>query len=206
MVIAIVLGPTFIDWLRLTGVGQQIREEGPARHIVKQGTPTMGGLLILATAIVPFLLLTLHTMPGLALLFLTLGCALIGFTDDYLKVRKRRSLGLSGRWKMLGLVLITIGVGWVVTQVGYLDTEIYFPVVDVNIDLALVLLPLPLRRHRGHGERRQPDRRARRARRGHVRDLAAHLPRDRRHLLDPLRARSATAATTSSTSRSSPRR
>ena len=88
MVLAIVIGPTFIEWLRRSGVGQQIREEGPARHIVKQGTPTMGGLLILATAVVPFLVLSLYTMPGLALLFLTLGCAAIGFTDDYLKVRK----------------------------------------------------------------------------------------------------------------------
>ena len=43
MVVAIVIGPTFIEWLRRAGVGQQIREEGPARHIVKQGTPTMGG-------------------------------------------------------------------------------------------------------------------------------------------------------------------
>ena len=64
MVLAIVIGPTFIEWLRRSGVGQQIREEGPARHIVKQGTPTMGGLLILATAIVPFLILSLYTMPG----------------------------------------------------------------------------------------------------------------------------------------------
>ena len=141
MVLAIVVGPTFIEWLRRTGVGQQIREEGPARHIVKQGTPTMGGLLILATAITPFLVLSLYTLPGLALLFVTLGCAAIGFTDDYLKVRKQRSLGLNGRWKMLGLVLITIGVGWVVTQVGYLDTEIYFPVVDVNIDLHWLYFP-----------------------------------------------------------------
>ena len=68
MVLAIVIGPTFIEWLRRTGVGQQIREEGPARHIVKQGTPTMGGLLILATAVVPFLVLSRYTMPGLALL------------------------------------------------------------------------------------------------------------------------------------------
>jgi phospho-N-acetylmuramoyl-pentapeptide-transferase len=141
MVVAIVIGPTFIEWLRRAGVGQQIREEGPARHIVKQGTPTMGGLLILATAVVPFLLLSRYTMPGLALLFLTVGCAAIGFTDDYLKVRRRRSLGLAGRWKMLGLVLITIGVYWVVTQVGYLDTEIYFPVVDVNIDLGWFYFP-----------------------------------------------------------------
>jgi len=141
MVLAIVIGPTFIEWLRRSGVGQQIREEGPARHIVKQGTPTMGGLLILATAIAPFLVLSLYTWPGLALLGLTLGCAAIGFADDYLKVRKRRSLGLSGRWKMLGLVLITIGVGWAVTQVGYLDTEIYFPVIDVNIDLGWFYFP-----------------------------------------------------------------
>ena len=141
MVLAIVIGPTFIEWLRRAGVGQQIREEGPARHIVKQGTPTMGGLLILATAVVPFLVLSKYTLPGLALLFLTVGCAAIGFTDDYLKVRKRRSLGLSGRWKMVGLVLITIGVGWVVTQVGYLDTEIYFPIIDVNIDLGWFYFP-----------------------------------------------------------------
>ncbi|MEI7760049.1 MAG: phospho-N-acetylmuramoyl-pentapeptide-transferase [Thermoleophilia bacterium] len=141
MVGAIAIGPLFIDWLRRTGVGQQIREEGPARHIVKQGTPTMGGLLILATASVPFLLLSAFTWPGLTLLAITLGCAAIGFADDYLKVRKRRSLGLSGRWKMLGLILITIGVGWVVTRVGYLDTEIYFPLIDVNVDLHWLYFP-----------------------------------------------------------------
>ena len=113
MVIAVVIGPIFIEWLRRSGVGQQIREEGPARHIVKQGTPTMGGLLILAAAAAPFVILSLYTLPGLGLLFLALGCGLIGFVDDYLKVRRRRSLGLPGWWKMLGLVLITIGVaGW----------------------------------------------------------------------------------------------
>ena len=70
----------------------------------------------------------------------------------------------------------------------------------------LVLLPVPLHRDRGHGERRQPHRRHRRARGGHVRDLAAHLPRDRGDLVDPLGRPSATAATTTSTSRSSRRR
>jgi phospho-N-acetylmuramoyl-pentapeptide-transferase len=135
MVIAVVIGPIFIEWLRQSGVGQQIREEGPARHIVKQGTPTMGGLLILAAAAAPFVILSLYTLPGLGLLFVTLGCGLIGFVDDYLKVRRRRSLGLPGWWKMLGLVLITVGIGWVVTQVDYLDTTIYFPIVDGHIDL-----------------------------------------------------------------------
>ena len=65
MVIAVVIGPIFIEWLRRSGVGQQIREEGPARHIVKQGTPTMGGLLILVAAVAPVRRpLALHA-PGL---------------------------------------------------------------------------------------------------------------------------------------------
>jgi phospho-N-acetylmuramoyl-pentapeptide-transferase len=141
MVIAVALGPTFIEWLRRGGVGQQIRAEGPAGHIVKQGTPTMGGLLIVVAAVLPFLASSLYTLPGLAVLFATVGCASIGFADDFLKVRRRRSLGLSGRWKLLLLAVITVGVGWVVTQVTYLDTEIYFPVVDVNIDLHWLYFP-----------------------------------------------------------------
>ena len=141
MVIAVVIGPTFIEWLRKGGVGQHIREEGPARHIVKQGTPTMGGLLILAAAIAPFLAVSLYTVPGVTLLVATLGCGLIGFADDSLKVRHRRSLGLPGRWKMLGLVVVTAAVGFAVHQSDYLDTEIYFPVVDVNIDLHWLFYP-----------------------------------------------------------------
>ena len=141
MVIAVAVGPQFIAWLRRQSIGQQIREEGPAGHVVKAGTPTMGGLLILVAALVPALAASLYTVPGITILLATLGCGLIGFADDYLKVRRRRSLGLQGRWKMLGLVLITAGVGWATTQVGYMDTEIYFPLVDVNIDLHWLYFP-----------------------------------------------------------------
>jgi phospho-N-acetylmuramoyl-pentapeptide-transferase len=141
MVIAIVIGPTFIDWLRRQSVGQQIREEGPKHHFAKQGTPTMGGLLILFAAVLPFVLLSLYTIPALAVLLATLACASIGFADDFLSVRRQRSLGLSGRWKMLLLVCVTAGVGWATTQVGYMDTEIYFPVVDVNVDLHWAYFP-----------------------------------------------------------------
>jgi phospho-N-acetylmuramoyl-pentapeptide-transferase len=141
MVIAVVIGPKFIEALRARRVGQQIRAEGPAGHIVKQGTPTMGGLLILVAATLPFLALSVYTQPGLTVLFATWGCGLIGFLDDYLKVRRRRSLGLSGRWKLLLLACVTAGVGLTVHEIGYLDTEIYFPVVDVNIDLGLFYYP-----------------------------------------------------------------
>ncbi len=141
MVIAVVVGPTFINWLRRQSIGQQIREEMPAGHAIKQGTPTMGGLLILVAALVPALAVSLYTIPGATILLATLACALIGFSDDYLKQRRRRSLGLKGRWKMLGLVLITAGVAWATTRIGYMDTEIYFPLVDVNIDLGWAYYP-----------------------------------------------------------------
>jgi phospho-N-acetylmuramoyl-pentapeptide-transferase len=141
MVIAVAVGPQFIEWLRRQSIGQHIREEGPARHIVKQGTPTMGGLLIIVAAFVPALALSLYTVPGVTILLATLGCAVIGFADDFLKVRRRRSLGLPGRWKMVGLLLITAGVGWATTRIGYMDTEIYFPLIDVNIDLHWLYFP-----------------------------------------------------------------
>ncbi|HEY1315617.1 MAG TPA: phospho-N-acetylmuramoyl-pentapeptide-transferase [Gaiella sp.] len=141
MVIAVAVGPQFIAWLKRQSIGQQIREEGPAGHVVKAGTPTMGGLLILVAALVPALIVSLYTVPGLTIILATLGCGLIGFADDYLKVRRRRSLGLSGRWKLAGLVLITAGVGWATTQIGYMDTEIYFPLVDINIDLHWLYFP-----------------------------------------------------------------
>jgi phospho-N-acetylmuramoyl-pentapeptide-transferase len=141
MVIAVAVGPQFIEWLRRQSVGQQIREEGPKHHFVKQGTPTMGGLLIIVAATAPFLVVSTYTWPGLTVLLATLACAAIGFADDFLKVRRRRSLGLNGRWKMLGLLAITAGVGWATTHIGYMDTEIYFPVIDVNIDLHWLYFP-----------------------------------------------------------------
>ena len=141
MVIAVVIGPQFIAWLRRQSVGQQIREEGPKHHVAKQGTPTMGGLLILFAAVLPFVVVSLYTIPGLTVMLATIACAGIGFADDFLKVRRRRSLGLSGRWKLLLLAAVTGGVGWATTQIGYMDTEIYFPVVDVNIDLHWFYFP-----------------------------------------------------------------
>ena len=135
MVSAVVIGPKFIESLRSHNLGQQIREEGPSSHVVKQGTPTMGGLLILGAAVVPFLVFSDYTTQALVVLFITLGCGLIGFADDYLKVRRRRSLGLAGRWKMLLLVAITVGTAVLLHQGGALDTAVYIPLVGWNLGL-----------------------------------------------------------------------
>ena len=94
--ISIVAGPRFIAFLRRKELGQQIREEGPAGHVVKQGTPTAGGILILLAASIAFLALSKYKLTGLTVLFVTVGCGAIGFLDDFIKFTHKRSLGLSG--------------------------------------------------------------------------------------------------------------
>jgi phospho-N-acetylmuramoyl-pentapeptide-transferase len=137
MVISILAGPKFIDFLRKNEFGQQIREEGPKGHVVKQGTPAMGGLLIMISMAVPFLIFSERTVPAVTAFFVALGCAAIGFVDDWTKVSRRRSLGLSGRWKLLWLAGITVIVGFVAAR-GLddpLTTDVYLPLLDVDLPL-----------------------------------------------------------------------
>jgi phospho-N-acetylmuramoyl-pentapeptide-transferase len=135
MVISILAGPKFIDFLRRNEMGQHIREEGPAGHQVKQGTPTMGGLLMVFSMAVPFLVLSHYTTAGLTVFGVTLACAAIGFTDDFIKVRHRRSLGLAGRWKLVMLAAITVALAWAVQDTDR-PTSIYVPLFDWKIALS----------------------------------------------------------------------
>src|SRR5919109_321034 len=135
MVISILSGPKFIDFLRKNEFGQQIREEGPKGHVVKQGTPAMGGLLIMISMSVPFLVFSHRTVPAVTAFFVTLGCAAIGFIDDWTKVSRRRSLGLAGRWKLVWLAGITVVVALVVSDEGF-STDVYIPLLDVDLPLS----------------------------------------------------------------------
>jgi phospho-N-acetylmuramoyl-pentapeptide-transferase len=135
MVISIGAGPKFIDFLRRNELGQHIREEGPKGHVTKQGTPTMGGLLIMLSMAIPFLLFSEHTLPALTAFFVTLGCAAIGFVDDWTKLTHRRSLGLAGRWKLLGLGAITLVVALVVYNRDF-KTTVYLPLLDADLPLS----------------------------------------------------------------------
>jgi phospho-N-acetylmuramoyl-pentapeptide-transferase len=136
MAISILVGPKLIAFLRAREYGQHIREDGPAGHAVKQGTPTMGGILFVLSAAIPFVILSRYTAEGLTVFFITLACGAIGFIDDFIKIRHRRSLGLSGRWKLLLLAAITVGVGWVV-QEERVDKSVYVPVLDWEIGLSI---------------------------------------------------------------------
>ena len=141
MIISIVAGPKFIDFLRRNEMGQHIREEGPAGHQVKQGTPTMGGLLMIVSASVAFLMLSHYTIEGITVYFVMLGCAAVGFADDYTKLRHRRSLGLAGRWKLLLLGAITVGLAFAVEDINA-PTDVYVPILDWRIGLSLAFYAL----------------------------------------------------------------
>jgi phospho-N-acetylmuramoyl-pentapeptide-transferase len=117
-VISIVAGPRFIELLRRKELGQQIREEGPERHVAKQGTPTAGGILILLAASLAFFALSKYRLTGLTVIFVTLSCGAIGFLDDFIKFTHKRSLGLSGRWKLLLLAGVAAGTGYLAHRAG----------------------------------------------------------------------------------------
>src|SRR5205814_2797913 len=136
MIIAILSGPTFIAYLRRKEFGQHIREE-LEHHAVKQGTPTMGGLLIIAAATIAFLPLSAYTTPALTIFGTALACGGVGFLDDLIKLRHRRSLGLSGRWKMLLLLAITIAVG-IAAHHQRLSHSVFVPIGDWSIPLGPV--------------------------------------------------------------------
>ena len=138
MLITIFLGPKFIDYLRLKEFGQQIREEGPEEHHAKAGTPTMGGLIIFVAISVPYLVLSDRDTQSLAVFGVALGCAAIGFADDWIKIAKRRSLGLSARWKLLAQIGLAVGLWYVATEVVGLDPTIESRIFDTEIDIGPV--------------------------------------------------------------------
>jgi phospho-N-acetylmuramoyl-pentapeptide-transferase len=145
LVISFVLGPWLIRKLRQFQIGERIRKDGPEAHKAKAGTPTMGGLIILAAIIIPTLLwadLTSHFV--WVALATTLGYGLIGFADDYLKA-SRRSHGLSVRSKMALQIVVAIGVGFVLlelSQQGSYSTELLFPFLkELRPDITWFYIP-----------------------------------------------------------------
>ena len=127
MVVMLVIGPAFIEYLRRNEFGQEIREEGPERHKSKAGTPTMGGVLIMLAVLVPFFVFSGLSVASFSVLTVTLGGALIGFADDWIKIVKKRSLGLSARWKVLFQLLLGLLMGFVALRFAGLDTNVDVP-------------------------------------------------------------------------------
>jgi phospho-N-acetylmuramoyl-pentapeptide-transferase len=130
LLIGLLLGPWFISWLRARqGKGQPIRVDGPQSHLAKRGTPTMGGLLILISVSISVLLWMNLANPYVwACLLVTGGFGLIGFLDDYDKVKKAHHAGLSGKMRLALEFLIAGFATWMIVRAG--TTNLYLPFVQ----------------------------------------------------------------------------
>ena len=129
------IGPILIPELHKLKFGQSIREEGPKSHQAKSGTPTMGGIMIILAIVLATVAAAPLTPAILLALFITLGHFVLGFLDDYIKVVKKRNLGLKAKQKMLGQIIIAIVTMIVGTRVLGIDTSIWIPVANINIDI-----------------------------------------------------------------------
>ncbi|MBI5105986.1 MAG: phospho-N-acetylmuramoyl-pentapeptide-transferase [Solirubrobacterales bacterium] len=141
LLICIFLSPTFIAWLRVRSFGQHIREEGPEGHHEKAGTPTMGGVIIFTAVSIPFLLLSDYDWRSVGVYGAAMLSALMGFADDWTKIAKRRSLGISGKTKLVGQIVIALGLWYVATEKAGLSDTLRLRTLDATIDLG-VLYPL----------------------------------------------------------------
>jgi phospho-N-acetylmuramoyl-pentapeptide-transferase len=136
------LGPKFIGWLRANEVGQFVRPAGliPEGHAEKQGTPTMGGLLILLATTLPFVILSSRSTEAMLVLFATLACGAIGFVDDFMKIVRKRSLGLSGWIRMAGLLVVAaVLVTVAVKVVGVVDESFEIGAIAFFVVVFLVV-------------------------------------------------------------------
>jgi phospho-N-acetylmuramoyl-pentapeptide-transferase len=142
MLICIFLGPKYIEYLRLREFGQQIREEGPEEHHEKAGTPTMGGLIIFTAIAIPYLVLSDRSTASLAVFGVALGCAAIGFVDDFLKITRRRSLGLSARYKLLLQAGLALGLWYVARHEVGLESSLELRISDASLDIPDWIYPV----------------------------------------------------------------
>ena len=139
LLVCIVATPLLIPVLRRLKFGQEIREEGPAWHAKKSGTPTMGGIAIaLAVAVAAVLAGVLFGLRVNSLICLLAGSLLfgiVGFLDDYIKVVKKRNLGLTSKQKFLAQLIVSVGVTVYAIYSGVIDNEIIIPFIKTPVNL-----------------------------------------------------------------------
>jgi len=138
--LAIVLfsGVYFLPMLHRLKYGQSIREEGPASHQAKSGTPTMGGVMIVLAVTAATLLFAPLTVTTLLALFIFLGHFLLGFADDYIKVVKKRNLGLRAYQKLLGQLIIAFVTIFIGSTLLAHDTGVWVPLMGERIDIGIL--------------------------------------------------------------------
>lgn len=137
LLISFLLGPWLIKMLKKYQVGQEIRPEGPQSHYEKKGTPSMGGILIIGSTLIPTLLWgnlgNIYVWVGMITM---ISFGLIGFWDDFLKIKRRRSLGLRGRKKLLFQLILAASIGLLLVHLGFsnkFSLQVSFPFIKTWI-------------------------------------------------------------------------
>lgn len=141
ILICLFMGPFMIPFLRRLKVGQSIREDGPRNHLIKAGTPTMGGIIIITAVMVASFLFAGSSKEVLTAVLLTLCFGGIGFWDDYIKVVLKRSLGLRAREKIILQLVISFIFSLLVVYVLGRGTEIIIPFSGRTIDMGVFYVP-----------------------------------------------------------------
>ena len=141
LLICMFLGPKFISYIREKEFGQHIREEGPEAHRSKAGTPTMGGVIIFLSVAVPFLILGDYDAASLAVFGTAIASAALGFADDWMKVSRKRSLGVNGKTKLAVQAAIAVGLWLAATRLAGVDESLVFRIFDLTVELG-VLYPV----------------------------------------------------------------
>jgi len=146
LVISFILGPWLINKLSSLQIGQSIRKLGPESHFKKEGTPTMGGTLILLAIVLPTLLWAdLGNVYVWVVLLVTVGYGVVGFVDDYRKVKKKNSDGISPRQKMFWQMLIALAAGWLLCAYPPFQTTLTVPFFkNLRPDLGIFYIPFAM--------------------------------------------------------------
>lgn len=141
--ISMILSPIIIPFLRRLKVGQTERDDGPQSHLIKTGTPTMGGLIILSSIILTSLIYIKDYPKIIPILFVTVGFGLIGFLDDYIKVVMKRSEGLTPSQKMLGQIIVTAIFAFYIINFTDVGLSMLIPFSGGNyLNLGILTIPM----------------------------------------------------------------
>lgn len=142
-VLSLICGPILIPLLTRFKFGQMVRDDGPESHLKKAGTPTIGGLIIL----IPALIVSLYfTRDGdmLLILAVTFFFGLIGFFDDYIKISKKRSLGLRAYQKIIGQFVAAAFLAYIAAGSDHIGTSLLIPFTGSYIDLGILYIPFTI--------------------------------------------------------------
>ncbi len=141
-IITLTLGPIIIPMLRKLKIGQNVRDDGPETHLVKSGTPTMGGIIMLVALFITTITSGMLNRDMHVLLISTFGFGMIGFIDDYLKTINHRSLGLKAYQKLIGQVILAVLLAIYQSNTSMLGTKVIIPFLNNRyLDLGPLYVP-----------------------------------------------------------------